>query len=95
MSKRIFIKKSGPGSKYFGYPSAQEAVEHVLERVNHEIKEQEDLKKAIIKTMSEAQHMEIWGRMQVLRDMKERLETHIKEIDKADVMEDMAQDGAF
>tara|TARA_X000001388_G_scaffold74889_2_gene68680 strand:+ start:106 stop:393 length:288 start_codon:yes stop_codon:yes gene_type:complete len=95
MSKRIFIKKSGPGSKYFGYPSAQEAVEDVLKRVNHEIKEQQELKKAMIQTMSEAKHMEIMGRMQVLRDMKERLETHIKEIDKADVMEDMAQDGAF
>jgi len=95
MSKRIFIKKSGPGSKYFGYPSAQEAVEDVLKRVDHEIKEQQELKKAMIQTMSEAKHMEIMGRMQVLRDMKERLETHIKEIDKADVMEDMAQDGAF
>ena len=95
MSKRIFIKKSGPGSKYFGYPSAQEAVEDVLNRVDHEIKEQQELKKAMIQTMSEAKHMEIMGRMQVLRDMKERLETHIKEIDKADVMEDMAQDGAF
>tara|TARA_A100001011_G_C13903415_1_gene672060 strand:+ start:248 stop:535 length:288 start_codon:yes stop_codon:yes gene_type:complete len=95
MSKRIFIKKSGPGSKYFGYPSAQEAIEDVLKRVDHEIKEQQELKKAMIQTMSEAKHMEIMGRMQVLRDMKERLETHIKEIDKADVMEDMAQDGAF
>ena len=95
MSKRIFIKKSGPGSKYFGYPSAQEAVEDVLKRVDHEIKEQQELKKAMIQTMSEAKHMEIMGRMQVLRDMKERLETHIKEIDQADIMEDMAQDGAF
>ena len=94
---------SGPGSRYFGEPPATEAVEDILKFVKNELKEQSELKKIYLRkdTSGPGEFAKfaftlanINGRLYILRDLKARLETHIKEIEQAEILHDMAEEGS-
>ena len=55
-----------------------------------------NLKKIYLKNYSEFQITiaDINGRLFVLRDLKARLKTHIKEIEQAEILHDMAEEGS-
>ena len=95
-TKRIMLVDSGPGSRYFGEPPAIEAVEDVLKFVEKELEEQIQLRKIYLRDYSEFETTiaDINGRLFILRDLKARLKTHIKEIEQAEILHDMAEEGS-
>tara|TARA_R100000426_G_scaffold28169_1_gene23486 strand:- start:239 stop:538 length:300 start_codon:yes stop_codon:yes gene_type:complete len=95
-TKRIMLIDSGPGSRYFGEPPAIEAVEDVLKFVEKELEEQTELRKIYLKNYRgiETTVADINGRLYILRDLKARLKTHIKEIEQAEILHDMAEEGS-
>jgi len=95
-TKRIMLIDSGPGSRYFGEPPAIEAVEDVLKFVEKELEEQTELRKIYLKNYKgiETSVADINGRLFILRDLKARLKTHIKEIEQAEILHDMAEEGS-
>jgi hypothetical protein len=95
-TKRIMLIDSGPGSRYFGEPPAIEAVEDVLKFVEKELEEQIELRKIYLRNYSEFETTiaDINGRLFILRDLKARLKTHIKEIEQAEILHDMAEEGS-
>ena len=97
--KRIMLINNGPGSRYFGEPPAIEAVEDVLKFVEKELEEQIELRKSFYKYFGnifsvQTKIADINGRLYVLRDLKARLKTHIKEIEQAEILHDMAEEGS-
>ena len=94
--KRIMLVDNGPGSRYFGEPPAIEAVEDVLKFVEKELEEQTELRKIYLKNYRgiETTVADINGRLFILRDLKARLKTHIKEIEQAEILHDMAEEGS-
>tara|TARA_Y100000114_G_scaffold31944_1_gene27506 strand:+ start:70 stop:369 length:300 start_codon:yes stop_codon:yes gene_type:complete len=94
--KRIMLVDNGPGSRYFGEPPAIEAVEDVLKFVEKELEEQTELRKIYLKNYRgiETTVADINGRLYILRDLKARLKTHIKEIEQAEILHDMAEEGS-
>ena len=95
-TKRIMLIDSGPGSRYFGEPPAIEAVEDVLKFVEKELEDQTELRKIYLKNYKgiETSVADINGRLFILRDLKARLKTHIKEIEQAEILHDMAEEGS-
>ena len=95
-TKRIMLVDNGPGSRYFGEPPAIEAVEDVLKFVEKELEEQTELRKIYLKNYRgiETTVADINGRLYILRDLKARLKTHIKEIEQAEILHDMAEEGS-
>ena len=94
--KRIMLVDNGPGSRYFGEPPATEAVEDVLKFVEKQLEEQTELRKIYLKNYRgiETTVADINGRLYILRDLKARLKTHIKEIEQAEILHDMAEEGS-
>ena len=94
--KRILLVDHGPGSRYLGEPPAIEAVADVIKFVEKELEEKLKLRKIFLKKGDEFKITiaDINGRLYVLRDLKARLKTHIKEIEEAEILHDMAEEGS-